>query len=159
MSMATLDQIAATRVMEMELRGVVRVKPETTLAEVVAAMVGAKRGAVLVEDPEGRLQGIFTERDLMMRVDHGDIRWREWPVSEVMTRQPAVLGIEGSIGEALRSMASGRWRHIPVVDADGRAQALVSIRDILEHFADRFPQEFLNLPPDPRHEASARWGG
>ena len=154
-----LDLIASTRVAEIELRPAVRVKPSTTLAEVVSAMQAGRRGAALIEDAEGRLLGIFTERDLMMRVDHGDIAWRDVPVANVMTARPAVIAAAGTIGDALRSMASGRRRHVPVVDGDGRAQALVSIRDILRHFAECFPQEFLNLPPDPRHEASKPWGG
>ena len=53
----------------------VRVAPETPLVEVVAAMKQARRGAVVVE-VGGRLVGVFTERDLMTRIDFSDPGWR-----------------------------------------------------------------------------------
>ena len=156
--MRALDVIALTRLVEMDLPPPVRVTAGTVLGEVVQAMRQARSGAALVETGDGRLIGIFTENDLMMRVRHDDPRWRECPVAEVMTADPVVATADGTIGDALRSMAGGR-RHMPVVDTTGRVLALVSIREILQHFAERFPKEFLNLPPDARHEAYGAWGG
>jgi CBS domain-containing protein len=118
-----------------------------------------RRGATIVEDDQGRIAGIFTERDLMVRVEHGDSSWHRKPVGEVMTRDPVRIAPTDSLSTALRRMRETKCRHLPVTDDQGKTAGVVSIRDILAHIAEYFPEEFLNLPPDPEHEASSRWGG
>lgn len=154
-----LEEIALTPVGDLKARTPARARPETTLFEVVARMREARRGAALIEDHEQRLVGIFTERDLMLRVDHGDPSWPDRPVSEVMTRYPVTIPATASLARALRQMRKGPFRHLPVMDGQGRARGILSIRDILAYMAEHFPAEFLNLPPDPEHEANERWGG
>ena len=154
-----LQEIADTPVSDLSLREPVRVGPETPLFEVVAKLREQRRGAAIVEDGNGQLIGIFTERDLMARVDHDNHGWHERPVSEVMTAGPSTVSPDQSLAGALERMGAGSFRHLPIVDGDGRASALVSIRDILGHVVEHYPEEFLNLPPDPEHEMSGRWGG
>jgi CBS domain-containing protein len=135
----------------------IRVAPETSLVEVVAAMKQARRGAVVVE-VDGRLTGVFTERDLMTRIDYSDSGWRNRRVREVMTAKPATCSADTGLAEALQRMNAGGYRRLLIVDGEGRATGVVSIRDILGYIAEHYPQEFVNLPPDPRHEASGQWG-
>jgi CBS domain-containing protein len=134
------------------IRPHVRVDPDATIGEVVNKMEQGRRGAVLVE-AEGTLVGIFTERDLLNKVDHADPRWTEVPVREVMTPYPMVIRREDTIAEALRRLLDGRRRHLPVLDERGAVLGLMSIRDVLAHIASRFPQELVNLPPAPEHSA------
>ena len=119
--------------------------------KVVDEMKAKGRGAVLVEE-DGQLVGIFTERDLVNRVDHSDLLWAHVVVRDVMTPLPTTIHADDSLAEALRRLIEGRRRHLPIVDGHGRVQGLLSIRDILTFVASRFPEEMMNLPPNPDHE-------
>lgn len=154
-----LKQLANITVGEIEQRDPVKVSEHTTLLEVVGMLESALRGAVVVQDADGKLSGIFTERDLMLRVTHSNKDWHKTPVKEVMTRNPVCVAEYESIASALGRMNQGTFRHLPRIDAEGRPSGLLSVRDVLSYVAENFPAEFLNLPPDPDHEAKEPWGG
>jgi CBS domain-containing protein len=154
-----IEELARTPIGEIGHREVARVPPETPLLEVVTTLKEHKRGAVLVEDSTGLLVGIFTERDLMKRVDHGNHDWHTETVGKVMTASPKTIASREPVAAAIRRMRRGRFRHLPIVNKHGRGVGIISIRDILAHIAEHYPQEFLNLPPDPDREATSRWGG
>jgi CBS domain-containing protein len=152
-----LEAIARIPVSQMPSREPVLVPPTARLGDVVATMRNRRTGAALVVD-HGELIGIFTERDLMRRVDHGSLAWRDRPVAEVMTARPLVIREEDTIAEALRRIDVGKRRHLPIMR--GREViAIISVRDLLAFVASRFPADFLNLPPSPDHEARQPWGG
>ena len=157
--MGVLKELAKRPIEEVEGRPPIRVRPATTLLEVVKALKGGNRGAVIVVDDDGRISGVFTERDVMLRLDHSNLDWHTIPVGEVMTRNPKTIAADAPIAEALRLMTEGAFRHLPVVDDDGRAISVASIRAIMAHLVEHFPEEFVNLPPDPDHEASRPYGG
>ncbi len=96
-------------------------------------------GAVLVTQ-NGRLAGIFTERDLVTRVIACDRDPESTPLSEVMTRDPDTISPEATALEALRLMEDGGYRHVPVV-AEGRLVGIVSGRDFLGSEKDRLEME------------------
>lgn len=154
-----LAEMANTPVSDVAQRKVVRARPDEHLGTLVERMRELGRGNVLVEDDDGKLVGIFTERDLIARLEHGETSWREQSVGDVMTVEPITVLATHSIATALRRMKQGGFRHLPVIDASGRAQGVVSIRDLLRHLVEFFPQEFINLPPDPEREAKEPWGG
>ena len=72
---------------------------------------------------------------------------------DVMTPHPMVIRPADSLAEAMRRLLQGHRRHLPVVDERGRVLGLLSIRDILVHIASRFPEDIVNLPPNPDHES------
>ena len=154
-----LEEIANTPVGDISLREPVRAKLDAALIDVVTAMRERRRGATIIEGDDGKIQGIFTERDLMLRVDHSNQSWHQTPVKDVMTQNPEPVAITESLATALRRMKAGPYRHLPVLNEDGSSIGVLSIRDIIGHIAERFPEEFINLPPDPEHEARQRWGG
>jgi CBS domain-containing protein len=123
-----------------------KVDPSRSLAEVIALMNEHHRGAVLVVSEE-KLQGIFTERDVLRRVVTGNLELARVPVSELMTRSPDTVPEHASLGQALQVMVSGGYRHLPIVDAQGRARTMVSMREIIEFVCDHFPKEVQNAPP------------
>jgi CBS domain-containing protein len=156
--MARLEDVADAPIGRLPPRPVVRVDSADPMWKVVTAMNEAKRGAVLVED-EGKLVGIFTERDVMTRLDHGDLDWLHVKVGDVMTPHPMVIHTSDTVAEAIRRLHEGRRRHLPVVDDSGAVKSLLSIRDLLNYLAERFPEDFVNLPPRPDRESSGPWGG
>jgi len=147
-----MQALASATVGELSPRPHARVDAGDAMWKVVGEMKPKGRGAVLVEE-DGALVGIFTERDLLNRIDHRDVLWSHVLVRDVMTPHPMVVRREDSLAEALRRLTQGRRRHLPVVDDRGHVLGLVSIRDILDYIADRFPEEMINLPPDPSHES------
>jgi CBS domain-containing protein len=152
-----LEQVASLTMREIPSREPVRVPPEARLGDTVSLMRNLKQGAALVVE-RGSLIGIFTEHDLLRRVDHKDLAWRDKPVSEVMTPRPMIIRETDSIAEALRRMDHGRHRHLPILR--GREPvAIVSVRDILAYLTSRFPADFINLPPTPEKEAREPYGG
>lgn len=146
-----MEMLAVTTIGELATRPHARVPADARLGAVVEQMAAKRRGCVLVEDG-GALAGIFTERDLLDRVDATDPAWREVVVRDVMTPHPTVARRSDSLAEAVRRLEHGRRRHLPIVDEHGAVTGLISIRDILTYIAGRFPEELINLPPDPTHE-------
>ena len=158
-NLGIVEELAATPVREIARRDFACVQSEALLGEVVEEITNRRTGAVLVIDDQNHLLGIFTERDLALRVDLSRSTWRESPVGEVMTQSPTTVSETGTLSDVIRLMEHGSFRRIPVIDSERRAVGVLSIRDVLAHIVERFPQEFINLPPDPQHEASRRWGG
>ena len=156
MSTANVSQgmrtLAIASVADLEARPHASVSIDAPMWKVVDEMKAKGRGAVLVEE-DGALVGIFTERDLVSRLDHSDIHWSHVVVKDVMTPHPTVVRPEDSLAEALRLLVQGRRRHLPVVDPKGKVTGLVSIRDILSFIASKFPEDMINLPPNPDHES------
>jgi CBS domain-containing protein len=148
-----MSLLATVTVGDISMRPHARVEVGATISKVIEEMKSKRRGAVLVEEEEGALVGIFTERDLLSRVDHLDANWPDVAVRDVMTPLPMVIRREDSLVEAVRRLIQGRRRHLPVVDANGAVLGLISIRDILSYIASRYPEELMNLPPDPSHES------
>jgi CBS domain-containing protein len=144
--------LAATHVSQLPPRPHAHVNVSDPMWKVVETMTKTGRGAVLVEEG-GALVGIFTERDLMSRVDHTDELWSHVIVEDVMTPDPMVCRPTDSLAEALRRLVEGHRRHLPVVDDKRRVLGLLSIRDILVYVARKFPDEMVNLPPNPDHES------
>lgn len=144
--------LSITQVGDLTPRPYASVGVETPMWRVVDAMTAKGRGAVLVED-DGELVGIFTERDLLGRLDHTDIHWSHVVVGDVMTPHPTVVRPPDSLAEALRLLTQGRRRHLPIVDERGKVLGVLSIRDILSFVASRFPEDMINLPPNPDHES------
>lgn len=135
----------------------VTVPPTATIDEAIRLMLDRGIGAVLVED-QGRAVGIFTERDVMRRVMSAGISGAR-PVTEVMTPDPEILGLDDGIAYALHRLIVGGFRHIPIVDAEGRPTAVLSQRDFVAFIISQLPEKILNLPPDPRLEAHSPDGG
>jgi CBS domain-containing protein len=146
-----MSQLAVTSVSDLPPRSFARVDASDAMWKVVDEMKAKGRGAVLIEE-DGALVGIFTERDLMNRVDHDDVLWSHLVVRDLMTPQPTVIRPDDSVAEALRRLIQGRRRHLPIVDTHGHVKGLLSIRDILTFVASKFPDDMINLPPNPDHE-------
>lgn len=144
--------LVITQVCDLTPRPHATVDVNDAMWKVVDAMKTKGRGAVLVEE-NGALVGIFTERDLVSRLDHDDALWSHVVVKDVMTPHPTVVRPYESVAEAMRLLIQGRRRHLPVVDDKGKVLGLLSIRDILAYVASKFPEDMMNLPPTPDHES------
>jgi CBS domain-containing protein len=92
----------------------------------------ASAAAVLVvNEGDGRLIGICTERDLAFKVLADGLDAASTPVSAVMTANPQSIGPDKPFGHALHLMYEGGFRHLPVIEPGGRPIGLISSRDAL----------------------------
>jgi CBS domain-containing protein len=112
-------------------RSVVTVSRTASVLDAIYAMAGAKVGSVAVVDGN-YLDGIFSERDVMLRVVAEGRDPRTTMVQEVMTSPVQTIHQRITGDEALRIMVQNHIRHLPVVDQKGHIQAMVSMRSLLE---------------------------
>jgi CBS domain-containing protein len=123
------------------------VEADATVATAVSAMNERRTGCVLVQE-DGKVVGIFTERDVLRRVVFQEGS-RAWRVDKVMTRNPETLPPSASIAFALNKMSVDGYRHIPIVDEACKAIGVLSVKDIVNFVVEFFPDAVLNLPGNP----------
>ena len=121
-----------------------------TVQEAIERMLGRRQAGVLVVDGEGRLTGIFTERDVLTRVAGQGREARSTALGEVMTRDPEALGPGDRVAYAVHSMSVAGYRTVPLVDAAQRPVGVVTVSDVIRWLAGLFPEAVLNLPPGDR---------
>jgi rSAM/selenodomain-associated transferase 1 len=126
----------------------VTVNSTAALADGLALMKDRRIGCVLVVD-DGRVVGILTERDVLLKVAGTECDVRSATVAGFMTADPEVLGPEDSIAFALNKMSVGGFRHVPLVDDARRPVGVVSMRMIVDYLVEFFPSEVLTLPSEP----------
>ena len=100
----------------------------TTVLEAAKSMAEREIGSVLVVDKDD-LTGIFTERDVSLRVVAAGLNPLTTTLGEVMTTGPITTTPNQACGEVLDIMRAGGFRHLPIID-QGRVIGVISIRDI-----------------------------
>jgi CBS domain-containing protein len=144
--MSIADKLSQTKIRHLPLRTPALVERGASIRETVEVMKAKNLGCALVCD-EGRLVGIFTERDLLNRVIGERVNYST-AIDQVMTLDPEKLSLEDSVISAMYLMEDGDYRNIPLVDVQGKAAGIVTVRDLITYFAEHFPKEALNLPPE-----------
>ena len=112
-------------------------------------MISGRIGCALIMDGE-KLVGLFSERDVLLKVVAKGLDAASLPVSDVMTPDPECLQHDDAIAYALNKMAVGGYRHVPILKDDGVPEAIVSMRDIVNYIVQFYPEEILALPDSPR---------
>ena len=125
-------------------RFVVTVSRTATVLDAIQAMAAAKVGSVAVVDGN-LLDGIFSERDVMLRVVVEGRDPKTTTVEEVMTSPVQTIQKRTTGDEALRIMVQNHIRHLPVVDEKGQIQAMVSMRSLLEEQVEDLHQQLDSL--------------
>ncbi len=113
---------------------------EITVTDAARLMKKKSVGAVMVVKDNGRLAGIFTERDALFRVLAEGRDPKTTRLSDVMTAQPQTITPEKPFGHALLMMYESGFRHVPVVE-DGKPVGMVSARDVLGPELQEFESE------------------
>ena len=123
---------------------VATIRPDATVGDAVDTLKRERIGAIVVsEDGEG-VDGILSERDIVIALaEHGeDLLARS--VGEIMTRTVITCDPTDSVGELMAEMTNRRIRHFPVV-ADGRLCGIVSIGDLVKNRLDEVEFEAQSL--------------
>jgi len=141
------EQVFETPVRSLHVPRAIAVAPETSVDDTVKRMVAAEQGCVLVTGPGGRVMGIFTERDLLLRVVAKGLDLVRTRVEAVMTRDPECLTLDDTLGYALYKMTVGHYRSVPVVDDEGGAVGVLTQQEGVKALAALFPGAVYNQPP------------
>jgi CBS domain-containing protein len=149
--------------LSLDSEGVGSAYPDQTLAataddsvgDVMQLLKAQRTGAALICDGS-KLVGIFTERDALKLMASGTDFKK--PVREVMSGDPATLPASSTVGQAIRVMAQGGYRHLPVVSEDGKPASVVAVHGIVRYLVDHFPETVYNLPPNPKSVQREREG-
>ena len=150
--------LAHTALSEVVSQPPLMVSAATTLADAIHLMQQERRACVLVMEND-RLAGIFTERDILMKVAGQPLDLVHTPVSASMTPDPFTLPDDANVAFALSKMVLEGFRHIPLVDDDGRPTAVVSMRNLIEYLGEIYSRELLTMPPEPhQHRFKSREG-
>lgn len=134
------------------------VAPGEPVSAAVEAMMASGIGCALIMDGD-KLVGLFSERDVLLKIVAKGLDAAAVTVSDVMTPDPICLQHDDEIAYALNKMAVGGYRHVPVLNDDGTPQAIVSMRDIVNYIVQFYPEEILALPDSPRGNITSQREG
>lgn len=118
----------------------ITVPPDAPVREVLRTMNRNRIGAVLVVRENGKLVGIFTERDLLKRVITAIPGWRDYPVSDWMSADPYTIAADVGWDDAVGMMTKLRVRHLPVVQG-GKLLGLISSRALMNRRTEFLDQK------------------
>jgi CBS domain-containing protein len=121
---ATVAEVMNTKVLTVD--------PTASIGEAAEKMIEAGVGAVVVMEDMARIVGIVTERDILravaQRARAAEARVRQWMTESVVTIEP-----ETEIKDAATMMFAKNFRHLPVVNKDGRLLGIASLRRLSQH--------------------------
>ena len=131
------------------------VTPETSVGDVLSLLKSERSGCVVVCE-QGRLVGIFTERDALRWMVTAETA--ETPIGKLMSMEPVTLEEESSVAEAIRKMSTGGYRHLPIINVQGEPKAVAAVHGIVHYLVEHFPNTIYNLPPEPNRSPTEREG-
>lgn len=105
--------------------------PKATIREAADLLIKHNIGAIPIVDEDGKLIGIFSERDFMKRVFAKRLDADTTTLENVMTENPTSIELDDDISKAIDLMMEGRYRHMPIVDPIGNLTGFLSQRDFM----------------------------
>jgi CBS domain-containing protein len=129
------DPLLAVPLGDLPLKQPLVLPGDATVLRAIELMRERHEGCVFIQDARGRLAGVFTERDVTVRVAAPARDPAETHLEEVMTRNPVALLKADPLAWALHRMGVDGHRHLPVLDGDGLA-GFLSARAVMRVFLD-----------------------
>ena len=111
---------------------VITIQPDETVAGLLGLLAEHRIGAVVVSTDGSSVDGIVSERDIVRHLHSTGTSVLEAPVSQIMTSEVTTGSADDNIADLAGTMTEMRVRHVPIVDADGKLAAIVSIGDIVK---------------------------
>ena len=124
-----------SRVLDRKGREVASLLPDDSVATAVGVLAARRIGAVVVQDRWQKMQGVFTERDLVQLLAQQGAAILARPLHAVMTRAVITCRPDDRIESVLAVMTTHKVRHLPVLDQD-RLAGIVSIGDLVKYRLD-----------------------
>jgi CBS domain-containing protein len=123
---------------------VATIRSDAPVAAAIDILNRERIGALVVSDDGEHADGLLSERDIVIALDHFGRDLLSRLVADVMSRSVVTCDPDDSVGDLMAEMTSRRIRHFPVV-ADGRLIGIVSIGDLVKSRLDEVESEASSL--------------
>ncbi len=134
--------------------------PDTaTLEKTVSIMQTDHFCCMLLVNDTGCLTGIFTDRDLLVKVVGRGLNYKNEIIRDYMTLDPETLMEDDPIAFALNKMIDGGFRNIPIVNDDMKPLGIISMGCLIRYLGEYYHNEVVNLPPRPIRSETSRFSG
>lgn len=114
---------------------VVTISPNASVYDAIKLMDERNIGALIALNANGKIAGIFVERDYFRKVVLAEKSPKEVPVKSAMTKKVICVSPEITVDECMAQMTSHCIRHVPVVDNDGQLLGIISMGDLVKFSA------------------------
>jgi len=111
-------------------------KPDENVGDLLKRMVDLDVACIIVLDDDDKPVGVFSERDFLNEVAERFDEAREITLSDLMTPDPVVVSITAPPAEALAVMSVGSFRHVPLVDVDGKLAGIIGPKRMSRYLGD-----------------------
>ena len=122
---AIQEALAEQTVVAIQHEPLATIKPNITVVEAIDTLAGQHVSCLLVEE-DGKLVGVFSDRDVLNKVALEYDAVKDKPVSDVMTTNPVFVYDTDPSAAALSVMAVSGYRHVPIVNIDGKLTGIAS---------------------------------
>ena len=123
----------------------VMVRTGTPVRDVLKCLIDDAVGCVTIVDKEGRIIGIFSDRDVVLKLSLKKVDIEREPVDHYMTRNPQTSQITSPVAFVLSMMSQGGYRHVPIVDEAERPVAMISVKDIVDYIVAEMEKDISRL--------------
>ena len=147
--------LTTSRVRQLGPKEIPVLQGDQTVSEAVRQMRSHSHGSAMV-CRDGKLIGIFTERDLLKLMAEG--KSLELPLSQVMTSSPRTVGLDDALMKVIQLMDEGGYRRLPVVDGSGSPVGIVDVKSVVHFLVEHFPKAVYNQAPRALSSARDREG-
>lgn len=107
-----------------------------------------KIGCLIVTNVEGKIVGMFSERDVVLKVMLSEIDYDRTRISEIMTPSPQTATMTTTVAYALNMMSLGGYRHLPIIDEQAYPVGIVSVKNIVDFLVNAMTKDLTNFPTE-----------
>jgi CBS domain-containing protein len=120
------------------------------LSEALKLLQQERCGALVVVNGAEKICGIFTERDIVLKVLPAVTGWEKLPVERYMTAEPKKAHMTTTVAFALNMISLGGYRHIPIVDEEDHPIGLISVKNIVDFLVRNLTSELISFGEEVR---------
>lgn len=123
----------------------VTIHQDEPVKEALIALQQNKIGCIVAVDDEDQIAGIFSERDVILKLVLTAINVNEIPLKDVMTTPVKTAQMTTTLAYTLHMMSQGGYRHMPVVDDEMFPVGMISIKNIVDYIASQLVKDLVEF--------------
>ena len=131
-------------VLKIKGRRLITIGFEATVKDAIALFVEHNIGSLPVVDAQGRLVGIFSERDVLYTVHENAETFPQRKIQDEMTESPITCNLMDPVHEVMGKISQFRVGQLPVVE-DGKLVGVVSVGDLIKSMFEKVENENKHL--------------